>query len=92
MLSMVWNSFATGLTQTYHPPIFFLVGLLGSTLICLLSLAAHSSLRLRRHGDWTLASADRSYQRYRQELNSAPRHVGFAESILELDDRDLRVE
>ncbi|WP_010587589.1 hypothetical protein [Schlesneria paludicola] len=89
MFMISWNSV---IAQAYHPPVFFLAGLLGSVLICLLSPAARSVLRFRRHGDPTLAAGDRNYQRFRDELISSPRHIGFADSILELDDQDLRVE
>lgn len=84
-----WNSV---IAQVYHPVALFLVGLMSSLVICLLSLVLRFVVRVLRNRAPRLMTGRQNYRRYRNELISSPRHVGFADSVLELDDQDLRLD
>ena len=92
MFTVTRSSLATFIVPVHHSPVLFFAFLPDSILISLSLLIAQSALRYRRHGDPHLFAGNQKHPLFRDELISSPRHVEFADSILEVDDRDWRAD
>ena len=76
--------------QQYQPSLLFCVGLLVSVVCCLIALIVEPKFRRREFNRILPSRGELSYGRFLSELNSAPRHIGFAGGdVYDLDDRDF---
>ena len=77
--------------QQYQPPLLFCVGLLLSVVCCVMTLIVESRFRRREFNQAVPSRLElAAYRRFLPELNSAPRHIGFAGGeVYDLDDRDF---
>ena len=81
--------FAT-IHQQYQPPVLFCAGLFASVVCCLTALIVESKFRRREFQRILPSQRELAYRRFLSELNSAPRHIGFAGGeVYDLDDRDF---
>ncbi len=74
----------------YQPYLLFCVGLLISVVCCLILLSVEGTIRLQKSGGTLPSPKSFAYRRFLSELNSTPRHIGFAGGeVYDLDDRDF---
>ena len=74
----------------YQPYLLFCVGLLISVVCCLIALSVEAAFRRQRFDGILPLRRELAYRRFLSELNSAPRHIGFAGGdVYDLDDRDF---
>lgn len=74
----------------YQPPLMFCAGLLTSIICCLAALIIQSTAHQRQLESVDVSTGHLTYQRFREQLNRAPRHVEFAcDEIDELNDGDF---
>ena len=94
--SLLWNLkmsieslFAT-VHQPYLPPMLFCAGLFTSVVCCLVALLIESRFRRQAFRRIVHSRRELAYGRFLSELNSSPRHLGFASGdIYDLDDLDF---
>ena len=78
------------INQEFQPPQLFCAGLLASVVCCLIALIVESKFRRRELHRIIPPGSELAYRQFLSELNSAPRHVGFAGGeVYDLDDRDF---
>ena len=83
---MLVNSMSAMLHQQYNSTVLFCVGLLASFLACSAIVLVESALR--RRGFTAFRSG--TYQRFRSDLVSTTRHVGFSTNeVHELEDHEF---
>ena len=94
--SLLWNlkmslgSVFAIVDQQYQPSLLFCAGLLVSVVCCLIALIVEPKFRRREFNRILPSRRELSYGRFLSELNSAPRHIGFAGGeVYDLDDRDF---
>ncbi|MEI8022281.1 MAG: hypothetical protein WCH39_28985 [Schlesneria sp.] len=76
--------------QQYQPSLLFCAGLFVSVVCCVISLIVESKFRRRDFNRMLPSRRELSYRRFLPELNSSPRHIGFAGGeVYDLDDRDF---
>jgi len=74
----------------YQPYLLFFVGLLISIVGCLIALSVEAKFRRQKLDGIVPSQRSLAYRRFLSELNSAPRHIGFAGGeVYDLDDRDF---
>lgn len=74
----------------YQPPLMFCAGLFTSITCCLTALIIQSTVQRRQLESAAIPPRNLTYQRFREQLNLAPRHIEFArDEIHELDDGDF---
>ena len=93
---MMSSEFLLGLVGIPHsPPLVFCIGLLSSFVICSLVLMLEAKLfvgpvSLRGSSQRASSLCPIRYQRFRNELVSFPRHIGFAAGkVHELEDHEF---
>ena len=71
----------------YYPPLLFSMGMVASFTCCAMVLFLEMNLRTRAIDPDQSGLKSFSYQRFRKELVSFPRHLGFAlGDVQELED------
>lgn len=74
----------------YQPYLLFCVGLLISVVCCLILLSVEGTIRRQKFDGIPSSPRTLAYRRFLSELNSTPRHIGFAGGeVYDLDDRDF---
>ncbi len=87
---MSTESLLSVIHSQYQPPLFFCAGLFSSVFCCLVALFVESQIRRREIEIIQTLPQPLTYQRFRNELVLAPRHLGFATGdVQELEDHEF---